>query len=130
MKTNMAIAVSLAILLIAGFGMAQTQTVRAQIPFEFAAAGKVFPAGEYAFNYDPGRLFVSVQGTEKGSAALVPIVTMLAGAMHTTPKDAHVVFDKIGNKRYLSELWISGMDGIDLLTTKEKHEHEIVNVPR
>lgn len=130
MKTSIAIAISFAVLLVADFGMAQTQTVRAQIPFEFMAAGKVFTAGEYVFNYDSGKLFLSVQGTEKGSAALVPIVTMLAGAMHTTPKDAHVVFDKIGNNRYLSELWISGMDGMDLLSTKEKHEHEIVNAPR
>ena len=130
MKTNIAIAISLAVLLVAGVGMAQTQLVRAQIPFEFKAAGKVFPAGEYSFNYDIAKLFVSVQGTSKGSAALVPIITTLAGATHTTPKDAHVVFDKIGNDHYLSEIWISGTDGMDLLSTKEKHEHEIVNVPR
>jgi hypothetical protein len=60
----------------------------------------------------------------------VSIVTTLAAAMHTTPRDAHVVFDRIGNSRVLSEIWISGMDGLSLVATKEEHEHEILNVPR
>jgi len=130
MKTNI-VAIGLAILLAAAFGLAQSQPqqVSAKIPFEFTAAGKVFPAGQYNFSYNSVQRYVIVRGVDKESEARVILVTMLARGMHTTPSDAHVVFDKIGNNRFLSELWIPGLDGLDLLSTKEKHEHEIVNVP-
>jgi hypothetical protein len=60
----------------------------------------------------------------------VPIVTRLAAGMHTTPKNSHVVFDKIGDIRYLSELWTPGVDGFMLGSPKGKHEHEIIDVPQ
>jgi hypothetical protein len=130
MKTNVT-AIGLAILLAATFGLAQLQhRVSAKIPYEFTAAGKVLPAGQYDFSYDVGSRQVTIKSTDKGSVVLVPIITMLAGATHTTPSDSHIVFDKIGNKCMLSEIWITGTDGISLLSTKEMHEHEIVNVPR
>jgi hypothetical protein len=128
MKTNIVV-VGLTILLAATFGLAQSHVVKAQIPFEFTAAGKVFPAGQYDFTYNVLQKFVIVRGIEKGSESNARLVTLLAEQMHTTPNDAHVVFDKIGDKRYLSEVWIPGMQGLSLLSTKEKHEHEIVNVP-
>jgi len=55
--------------------------------------------------------------------------TRLAGGLYTTPKDAHVVFDKIGNAYVLSELWLPGEDGLLLHVTKEKHEHKVINSP-
>ena len=129
MKMNTA-AVGFAILLAATLGLAQSHRVQAKIPYEFTAAGEVLPAGEYSFNYDGGQRVMTVKNTEKGSAVMMPIVTLLSGAIHTTPDDSHIVFDKVGNKHYLSEIWIPGMDGISLRSTKEKHEHEMVTVPR
>ena len=128
-KTNTAMAICLAILLVASFGMAQSHSVRGKIPFEFNAGGKVLSAGEYDFVYDASKTYLSVRGGDKKQSIFVPIVTLLAAATHTTPRDAHVVFDKIGNNYFLSEIWISGIDGIDLLSTKEKHSHEVVNIP-
>jgi hypothetical protein len=128
MKTSIT-AIAFTILLAATFGSAQSQKVSSKIPFEFTAAGKVLPAGQYEVKYDAERSLVIIKSSEKGPVVNMPILTMLAGAMHTTPNDSHIVFDKIGNKYFLSEIWIPGMDGIDLLSTKEKHEHEIVNVP-
>jgi hypothetical protein len=130
MKTKIT-AISLTIMLAATFGLAQLQhKASAKIPYEFTAAGKVLPAGQYDFFYDAGSRQVTIKGTEKGSAVLVPIITLLAGAIHTTPNDFHPVFDRIGNKYSLSEIWIPGIDGICLLSTKVMHEHEIVNTPR
>jgi hypothetical protein len=130
MKKNIVAAISLTVLLAATSGFSQSHKIRTKIAVEFSAAGTTFPAGQYDFVYDAGHRVVTVRGTDNALVAQVPIITWLAGAMHTTPKDSHVVFDKIGDKYFLSELWIAGMDGIDLLSTKEKHEHEIVNVPR
>jgi hypothetical protein len=127
MLKNLLAATSLTILLLAALGSARDVTVK--IPFGFKAAGTAFPAGDYSFDYKSGQNFVRVRGIDKGPVAQVLIITRLAGAIHTTQGDAHVVFDKIGNDHFLSELWIPGMDGIDLLSTKENHEHEIVNVP-
>ena len=128
MKRNIA-TVALLILVAATSGFAQTHRVKATIPHEFTAAGKVLPAGEYTFGYDAQRRMVTVK-TENGSATMVPIVTLLAGAIHTTSNDSHIVFDRIGNNHHLSEIWMPGIDGVSLLSTKEKHEHEIVNAPR
>jgi len=132
MKTNSVVAVSLTLLLTAAFGLAQVSAdrVTAKVPHEFTAAGKLLPAGQYSFTYDADKRFVTIRGAGNEPGVIVPVVTLLAGAMHTTANDAHVVFDKVGNNYYLSEIWIPGIDGIALLTTKEKHEHEIVNVPR
>jgi hypothetical protein len=129
MKRHAAMAITLAVLIVATFGTAQSRLHSVKIPFEFKAAGTIFPAGEYEFSYESGKRVVLVRGIANTSSAFVPIITMLSGAIHTTPSDAHVVFDKIGNDHLLAEIWIPGMDGIDLLSTKEKHEHEVVNVP-
>ena len=130
MKTNVFVATSLTILLATTLGLAQSRKVSAKIPFEFTAAGKVLPAGQYDFTYKGNMRVVLVRGADKGSAVNVPIITWLASAMHTTPNDSHIVFDVVGNSHYLSELWFTGMDGLDLITTKEIHQHETVNVPR
>ena len=130
MKTNVAVAVSATILLAVTFASAQSDLIRARIPFEFTAAGKVLPAGEYDFVYNPQSKLVQVRGAAKEPSVLVNVVTTLAGAMHTTPADSHLVFDKVGNNHFLSEIWMPGIDGIQLASTKQTHEHAIVNVPR
>ena len=132
MKTNIVVFVGLTMLLAATFGLAQgdPNKVRANIPHEFTAAGKVLPAGQYDFSYNALQRTVTIKDTDKGPAVIMPIVTLLAGAMHTTPPDSHIVFDKVGSYHYLSEIWIPGLDGILLVTTKDKHEHEMLNVPR
>lgn len=107
---------------------AQT-TVRANIPFAFTAAGKVLPAGQYEFLRQANDTTIRVTGSAKGSSAVAMVVTRLAASIHTTPQDAHVVFDKVGEQHFLSEIWIPGVDGFLLYSTKGKHEHEVVDVP-
>ena len=42
--------------------------------------------------------------------------------------DGHVrlVFDQVGEERYLSEVWMPGMDGLLIRATSERHKHESV----
>ena len=129
MKKNFA-TIGFTLLLAAALGLAQSShKVQAKIPHDFTAVGKVLPAGEYTFVYDAAKRVVTIRSTEKGAVGMMPIVTLLSGAIHSSPSDSHVVFDKIGNNYFLSEIWIPGIDGVSLLSTREKHEHEVLDVP-
>jgi hypothetical protein len=102
-------------------------TLRANIPFAFDVGGKQLPAGEYQFI--PATAGDTVRVASDQESAMALILTRMAAGIHTTPNDAHVVFDKIGNQYFLSEIWIPGEDGYDLHNTTQKHEHRIINVP-
>ena len=106
----------------------QGTTVTAKIPFSFSVAGNVLPAGQYDFRPNTASNVVEVVASGK-PALLQGVVTRLAGAIHTTPKDAHIVFDKVGSNYTLSELWVPGNDGFLLSTTKAAHEHSVIDVP-
>ena len=108
---------------------AQTQTLRVTIGHAFTAGDKQFPAGQYQISRDPGVSFIRLASRDGKTTTQLPILTRIAAAMHTTPKDAHLVFDKIGQRHVLSELWIPGHDGFVLNSPKEEHEHEVVDTP-
>ena len=129
MKTKVLVAVCLATWLaaVSAFGQAP---LRAKIPFQFTAGSKVLPAGEYEFRYDAASKAMAVKGGANGPSATLLVRTRLAAAMHTTPADSHIVFDKVGDKHFLSEVWIPGVDGFLLHPMKGPHEHQVVDVPR
>lgn len=108
-------------------GYGQPASIKAMIDFQFTAGGKVLTAGEYDFKRDATAPVFRVQGGGK-NFALAPVLTRLSGAIHTTPEDAHIVFDKVGDTYILAEIWIPGEDGYVLAMTKGMHEHKVVNV--
>ena len=129
MRSRSLVLISLLTLLAALSVYAQAGTIQAKIPFAFSAAGKQFPAGQYQFLPDPTAQFVRLASYDSKVNVLVPVLTRTAGAIHNTPADAHIVFDKMGETYVLSELWVPGIDGYMLNTLKEQHEHRVVNVP-
>jgi hypothetical protein len=108
---------------------AQTGILRADIPFAFSAAGKQFPAGQYEIVRTSGAQSFNIMSADRKNAAILSILTRTAGAIHTTPADAHVVFDKVGESYTLSELWYPREDGYMVSTMKGQHEHRVVDVP-
>ncbi|MCL5743400.1 MAG: hypothetical protein M1541_05655 [Acidobacteria bacterium] len=130
MKIRTLVSSSLLILLAVLFAYGQPMVVKARIPFAFTVEGKVLPAGQYEFTPNINSDAIRVVGSGKGTGALAMVITMLSGAMHTTPQDAHIVFDKVGNTYTLSEIWEPTGDGYLVHATKGKHEHQVVNVPR
>ena len=128
MNTRVGMRAGFIALLVATLGLGQV-IVRANIPFEFTLLGKVLPAGQYQFTREPGKDIIRVSGTAKGAAVIAPIVTRLSKAVHTLD-NTHLVFDKVGETHFLSELWIPGQDGYLLHSTKGHHEHMVVDVPR
>jgi hypothetical protein len=105
-------------------------TLTADIPFAFNAGGKLLPAGQYEIIPSASEPVIRVRNVANRTEILDKIVTRTAAAVHTTSADAHLVFDKIGDKYTLSEIWIPELDGYVLSTTNEKHEHRIINIPR
>lgn len=129
MKRSIVMAMSLIAFLAVTSGYAQAQTmVTAKIPFTFTVGTSALPAGQYDFVRD-STTGIRVVGGGK-NIALVPVITRLSGAIHNTPKDSHIVFDKVGDNHWLSEIWIPGQDGYMLMSTKGEHTHDVVDVPR
>ncbi|MCE5307507.1 MAG: hypothetical protein LLG20_07680 [Acidobacteriales bacterium] len=129
MKTRILLSVSLITLLAvaAGYGQSLVASITANINFPFTVEGKILPAGEYKFvRTDSGSAFIVESGVRHVATALV--LTRLSRAMHTTPEDSHIVFDKVGDTYTLAEIWAPNEDGFVLAMTKTPHEHHVVNV--
>jgi hypothetical protein len=127
MKTKILLAVGL-FAFVAGLAVfAQLAEIKATIDFPFKVEGKVLPAGAYDFVRDDSAAAFRVTDGGKNSAIAL-IQTRLSSEIHTTPADAHIVFDKIGETCLLSEIWIPGQDGYVIMVTKGPHEHKVVNV--
>lgn len=127
MKTRIMLTAGLFALLAVTAAFGQPSSLRATVDFPFSVDGKVLPAGTYDFmkNEEAGIFKVTDEGKNEAAAQ---IETRLAAGVRDTPKNALVVFDKIGQNYVLSEIWIPGEDGFVLAVTKAKHEHKIINV--
>ena len=130
MRTKILVTIGVLTVLVVTCAYAQGQSVRAKIPFQFTVSGKVLPAGQYDFMRDANDEAIRVVGERKTPGVIAMIVTRLGAGIHTTPEDAHIVFDKVGDTYFLSEVWVPGVDGFLLHSTKGKHEHRTVDVPR
>jgi hypothetical protein len=129
LKSKSLLLISLLTLLAAVSAYGQSDLLRAKIPFAFSAGGKQFPAGQYDISHASGALSFKIASQDGKNSAMVLILTRTAGAIHNTPADAHVVFDKVGETYTLSELWFPGADGYMLSTMKGQHEHRVVDIP-
>ena len=119
------------ILLAAVFASAQGPiSVNAKIPFAFSIGGKALPAGQYNFAEGSDFKTMTVRSSDGKASVIAQIITRLAAEMHTTPQDAHIVFDKVGDSCTLAEIWVPGEQGFMLHATKGKHEHRIVDTPK
>ena len=105
-----------------GGAMAHAQSVSAEITFPFAAGGKEMAAGKYSV--DVAADFRLRLTGPAGVRVLMPVITLLG--RHDKDADAEFVFDKVGGKTLLSEVWMPGRDGYLLVATKERHEHTVV----
>jgi hypothetical protein len=80
---------------------AQTNAVRANVPFEFHAGGQTLPAGQYQITLDPVSKLVTVRAIEGGAGAFLAArqSTAKAGAAETL-----LAFNKYGDTYFLREV--------------------------
>jgi hypothetical protein len=130
-KTKILVMAGVIGLLAASFGFAQVdQLIRVNVPFSFVVGKKALPAGEY--NFAPNSLNEAIEVTpaKKGEIGADAIVlTQLAAEVHNVG-GGHLVFDKVGDTYFLSEIWIPGFDGFLVNATKEKHTHRVIKASK
>lgn len=102
---------------------------RVNVPFKFNLADRPYPASMYFFRYEAASNQLEVLGRDKNFMVRVPVVTRLA--QKAAAKDngnVRLVFDQVGEERYLSEVWFPSSDGLLIRATAERHLHEEVAV--
>ena len=130
MKSRIALALGVVSLLALGQVYAVQMTaevLKAKIDFAFSVGNKVLPAGEYVFTKDEQVQAFRIQGAGK-TGDVVNIITLLSREVGANPKGAALVFDTVGDKYILSEIWIPGIDGYLVQVTKGAHTHKVVKI--
>jgi hypothetical protein len=113
-----------AVLVVAGLmaTLAHGEGLVTSIAFPFKAAGKTLPAGKYKIYTSQSKLLIrQLDGKEE---LTLPYLTRLA-AKEGGPQ---VVFDKVGEDHFLSEIYLPGTDGYHLAGAPGKHTHVKVGV--
>ena len=112
------------LVLVAGFAFAQPAQ-KVSVPFKFTAGSSALPAGTYFFATQASASRMEVRDASQKVVSLIPVITRLAKSGKSA-SSARLVFDTVGEERYLSEVWIAGADGFLVRATAEKHEHSLV----
>ena len=125
--TLAAVGIAVLALSFSAFAQSAGREIVTQVPFEFGAGDKTFPAGTYKIVHRPGGMPELQLRSEDGknNASLVPITRLARQHMGDAPK-ASLVFDTVGTQRFLSEVWLPGQDGFLVRETKDTHEHAVV----
>ena len=108
------------------YGQSKTKPLVFNAQFEFQAGGKTFPIGQYKIIHEEKSPWVELT-TKGGAVTKLDIITVLARDSSSTT--SRLVFDKVGNDRVLSEVWLGDQDGLLLVGSNSKdHAHETVIV--
>lgn len=89
----------------------------------FKAAGKDYPAGHYRVLADDSLDYINLLNLDRKTDDEIKYVTRLS------PREGEwgeVVFDKVENDLYLTEIYIVGMDGFFFQGAPGKHKHLVV----
>lgn len=126
-RTTATAVFAFAVLFAATALMAQSVPQRVNVPFKFSLVDKAFEPAMYYFRYDSSSDQVELLSRDKALLSRINVITRLAPAPGVkTDGKVRLVFDQVGQDRYLSEIWMPGADGLLVRATKERHQHEAV----
>jgi hypothetical protein len=102
--------------------------IMVKVGFEFVAGDRTYPAGTYRLTRNasgPGALKIAAaSGDPQGT---IQVMTRISEDVAPTREPrAALVFDKVNDKAYLSEVWMAGEDGYLVRGTPEEHQHLVV----
>jgi hypothetical protein len=111
--------------LLAGSGLAQAQRkIMFDVPFPFMAGDQAMQPGKYGVEKGKtGGITIRDTGGKSG-AVLVPLTSL---GSPVDPKATALIFDEVGGKMALSEVWLGeGTAGWLVLASKADHQHRAV----
>jgi hypothetical protein len=99
-----------------------------EIPFPFSAGKQKFPAGIYRVGHRVSQ-FPSVQFDSLDGQTKVPLlaVVRMPRDRAPNPREAALVFEKVGETHYLLEVWLPSRDGFRMRSPKKEHEQVVVD---
>jgi hypothetical protein len=104
--------------------------VVAKVAFAFHVGDESYPAGSYRVTRrgsDAMNPVLVIRADKGGDNSSVSVVTRLARQEHTDhATSGNLVFDRVGDERFLSEVWLPGEDGYLVRGTAAQHQHDIV----
>ncbi len=106
--------------------------VKVTIDHSFVVNGKTLPAGYYTLTYDDaaGSFAVSGRGL-KDADALATVQTRLSGPNENIKlTEARLIFDVVGGKYILSEIWVPNQEGFLVGSEKLAHTHSVTKARR
>jgi len=96
---------------------------KANIDFPFVAGKTQCASGSYAIEAGGGKVVLRSQDPKGGTIAML-VITRLG--RHDTDNATELVFDKVGGKFTLSEVWLGTGDGYLVASTPGDHEHRVL----
>ena len=128
--TMLVLIVTLAFVSAVASASGQTRLSGADIPFDFVAANRTLPAGQYdVVNGSSGQEIVKMISAEKGGSVFTLTNAIIA---NERAEQSKLVFRRYGNRYFLSEIWVAGETvGRKLLKSREekKMERELASAP-
>ncbi len=93
--------------------------VEAIVPFEFTVSGKLLPDGKYIVTRDTLG-FLKIESLDGSTAELA---LALYARSNTPKREATLVFDRIGDHYFLSQIWEPGNDaGVQIPRCKTERD--------
>jgi hypothetical protein len=83
----------------------QRQLLTVTVPFAFTAENSSLPAGTYTVSTVPPYNMIKVQSADGQKVAMIPAIPSPTSAESERTK---LVFDRIGNQYFLSQVWEQG----------------------
>ncbi len=101
-----------------------SNTVVMKVAFPFTAGDTSLAAGTYRVSQPGGMGMLKVEAVGGKESATVPVITRLSQEKHSKgAQKAALVFDKVGEQSFLSEVWMPGLDGFLVRGTTDEHKH-------
>jgi len=131
LKTRITIALSILTILAGAFAYGQSASPvlgRVDIPFKFMVAKKEMPAGKYeVLKVEGQESRLLLRNWQTKTTIYVSVVERLAETDPSQKHGARVVFDTVGDQKFLSEFWpANNSDGYLLGINKGEQKHEVV----
>jgi hypothetical protein len=103
-----------------GAALAQNNKVRVHVPFDFQVSGMAMSAGQYYFEspISGGMVYLTAPDGDRHAVISMPI------GNPSNPKSPQVVFERLGDRYRLAEVWLTGLGpGNGLRRTKSENEY-------